>query len=608
MIKIKKIFIYAFSTLFILAVLFSVFLYFFLDDVIDTRLQKLISKKFGTFYALEYESIEKNIGLTEISFIVNKASFSSDTTDHEGMAKFPTFFFDSKSLKVEKISTWNVIIGSSLDLSHIILEEPNLRIYTDKKDSNSNSDVRNKRGKSILSSLTIDRFLIRKGNVEIIDFQSSISTFESSSILIDVSGISLDLTHLNNYKKFLSFQDIIIESKTPRFTPLNGFYTYKMRSMNLSSENQHLSFNEIDIKTKQSLKEASKDVINHKELVNINIETINIDAVDLKKVIFETEVEVGKIDIENAYIHIFKNNRKHIESDFEKSVFNKIIRSIPIPIKVDTIQLNNVDVDFELMNSAHNQAAKVNLFINDGYISNFNTNINTQDTLTLFAEGKFMKKGDLWITSHILVSDTANNYQQFMGSIKNMPFNVLNPLIQQFANADISSGYVNELTFHGTANSQVTSGSIIFKYTDLEVEFLKKDHRKRFYIVSELINASTHKNNPNRKGELIGAHFTYHKKRWQGSVGMWIGGIIDGIFKTVVKDLPKEIIEKEKENKKEEKGIFHHKKKEKDGEKKSLFHLKKKEREHHKGLHLFHRKEKPKEKNKLFHHNKKQNQ
>ncbi len=579
----KKFFLYTFSTFFVLSVLIFTLGYFFLDDIVDARLQKLISKKFGTFYSLNYESIEKDIGLTEISFVVNKAEFTSDTTDLAGMEKFPVFFFEAKTLKVERISTWNVLLGSTLDLDNILLEEPNLKVFTQNKKTNSNSEVKNRRGKSILSSVKINRFLLDEGSVQFIDFQTQKITFESSSILVDVNTIELDLTTLNDYKSFLSFQEVSIESTAPSFTPLKGFYTYKMGSMSLSSKKKNLSFKDIDINTKKSLKEASKEVINHKELVNVMIETIDINRIDLKKIIFDTKIEVGKINVKNSYIHIFKNNQKHLDSDFKKSVFNELIRSIPIPVMVDTIQLNQVDIDFELMNSTHNQPAKINFLINNGYIANFNTDVNSTDTLTFFAEGKFMKRGSLWITAHILVSDTVNNYQQFMGSIKNMPFKILNPLIKQFANADISSGYIDEISFNGTANSHRTTGSVIFKYTDLKIEFYKKkDARKRFFLLSEIANASTHKNNPNKKGELVGAHFNSQRKRWQGSVGMWLGGIIEGMFNVAVKEFPKEVLEKESKRKK---GTLHKDK-----------------------LHLFHKKknngEEPKKKNKLFHRKK----
>ncbi len=612
----KKFILYTFSTLFVVGVLLFTLSYFFLDDYVDARLQKLISKKFGTFYSLSYDSIEKDISMTEISFIVNNAVFSSDTTDKEGMEKFPVFFFETKQLKVENISTWNVLIGSSLNLDNILLEKPNLRVYTQPKGAGKASEVKNIKGKPVLSGLSIEHFLLSDGNVEFIDFQNKTTTFISNSILVDVNEISLDLTQLNDYKHFLSFNDVIIESKTPKFTPLEGFYNYDMESMSLSSEDKNLSFKNININTKQSLKEASKQVVNHKELVNVNVETINITDVDLKKIIFETTVEIGKIDVEKSYIHVFKNNHKRLDANFEKHVFGEMIRSIPIPVKVDTIQLHQVDVDYELLNSAHSTPAKLNFNIHDGYIANFHNNLHSSDTLHFFAEGEFMKQGSIWITARILVSDTINDYQSYKGSIKSMPFKTLNPLVKQFFNASIASGYINEVSFHGTANKHSTNGGVIFKYTDLKINFFKKkDHHKRFFLLSEIANASTHKNNPDKHGRLVGSNFHYQRKKWQGSIGMWLGGIINGMLNVAVKELPKEVLEKEQEFKSSHKnGLFHHDKKKKEKqpkekkEKKKLFHLRKKEKKNHDGLHLFHKKNKkekePKEKKKLFHHNK----
>jgi len=612
--KIKKLILYTFSSLFVLIVLLFTLSYFFLDDIIDARLKKLISKKFGTFYSLEYDSIDKDIRFSEATFVVKNASFSSDTTNTEGMSKFPVVFFNSKELRIEKISTWNIITGASLDLENIHLSEPNLTVYTLKKDLNSSNDIKNKRGKPILNAVTINHFLLENGSVEFIDYLTKAKTFESNSILVDVNKISLDLTKMNDYKTLLSFDDVSIESSNPSFSPINGVYTYKMGEMRVSSLENNLSFTDIDIETKETLKQASKNVLNHKELVNVQIGSINIEQVDLKKIIFESNIEIGKVDVNDSYIHIFKNNSKRLDADFEKHVFGEVIRSIKTPIKIDTVQLFNVDVDYELKNTIYKEPAKLNFYINDGYIANFNTDVTSTDTLHFFAEGKFMKQGNMWITARILVSDSINEYQQYMGSIKNMPFSVLNPTIKQFFNADIASGYIDEVSFHGIANKNYTSGSVVFKYTDLRIDFFKKNnHKKRFFLLSEIANASTHKNNPDKKGNLLAAHYKYQRKKWQGSVGLWLGGIINGMFNVAVKELPKEIIETEKEKKK--KGIFHRdkeKKKKKDKKvKHPLFHLKNREKKHHDGLHLFHKKkkngdDKPKEKKHIFHHKKKE--
>ena len=62
------------------------------------------------------------------------------------------------------------------------------------------------------------------------------------------------------------------------------------------------------------------------------------------------KIEIGKIDIEDSYLHLFKNNTKRLEAGFHKMVLNEMVRSIKTPIKIDTIQIFNLDYDFELLN------------------------------------------------------------------------------------------------------------------------------------------------------------------------------------------------------------------------------------------------------------------
>lgn len=498
----------------------------------------MIEKKFGDYYTLEYDEIEKDIGLTSMTFVIKNPEFKTDTTDEEGMKKYPILFFDATELRIENMSTWDVIWGSHVNLTDIILDDPQLDIYSRKRIEKESSKVENRVGKALLSSIESDFFQINNGRVNVYDFVTKSLIMSNDDIEIDLKKPTLDLDHLDDIHKAFQFQDVEINSSQSKFAPLGSIYTFTLDSLQLQSVSNFVDLKHIEVSTQRSLKEESYDQPNQTEVINMDIGKIGIVGLQLDELIYNNKVDIRKIVISQSEIEIFKNLMTNMDDDFHKYVMNENLRKIPIPFDIDSIILKKSDLKFRLMNSKYVEPAQLDISEINGSLAHFN-NINKKDTLQLSFNGQLMNVGQLDFHAAIPIHDAINNYQSFRGTLGPMNFKYFNPIIQHFVNIKVREGEIDQLSFTGECNSTRSKGTVSFAYSDLKIDVYSlkdKSVRKKNKFLSFISGLAFYKNHPTDTRPLTPKTFYFVKQKHQGSVMMWVGGIIDGMMKTTLKE------------------------------------------------------------------------
>jgi hypothetical protein len=579
--RLKKILLYSLLSFLGLLVTAIILLFVFLDEIVESRMHDLLEKKFGNYYSLEFDEIEKEIGFSEMTFVVKNADFASDTTNFEGMEKYPILFFQADELRIEKLSTWDIIWGSEIDLDKIQLVRPDFKLYSRKDQKKQADDTKNKRGKGLLTHLAVNEFSLVEGRLQIFDFDAKKRILINDSINIRIDQVGLDLNKLDKFTDAFQCEDFYVDAYKSHLTPVQGLYQFSLDSLKLYGRDELLQLKNLNIDTKVSLKETSKLKINHSEVFNAFIEDLEIRGFNYDKLIYEDRIKIDEIDVIDADIAIFKNKTTYMEKTYRKEVLNRIFRKIKFPLTIDTVHLVNTHLEFELMKTHKKAPALIILDSLNGYLANFNTVHEEKDTLNIFMDSKFMDKGRLTLQSDIVIWDSINEYQKFTGNLRSMSFMVLNGLIQNFVNIKIHSGYLHRVDFAGYADAENSWGSVAFRYRDLGMtiySFTDPMETKQNKFLSDVAKMAIHKTNPLPNGDLRTANFRYSKERWEGSIASWLGGILVGVFKTTLKDFVLDIIKNES-NKKVQKALKEKAKKQKLADKQKLKEerLKKKE-------------------------------
>lgn len=547
--RVKK-FLRIFTISIVSLLLVSISLFFiFLDSIIESRIKSLIEKKFGSYYTLSFDDIEKDIRITNMTFVVNHPKFVTDTSDFENMERYPVIFFEAKELRIENLNTWDVLLGSDLELESLILSEPQLDFYTTKGvQQKTTSKAQEGRNNALLNQIKVENLAIENGTVNIVDFDSKHLLLSNESTDITIETPVFNLNQMDDIASAFQFEKFNISSSQTRFTPKNSIYSFSLDTLSIQSHLNAMALKRIAISTKESLKEESEKLNSQRELVNIIVSKIDIFNFDFNDLIYNQEIDIQKIVIAESDFDIFKNKTTTAYPHFTKSVLNKMIRKVPFPFSVDTIDMESSHLTFELMNSKAVTPAKINLVDVSGTIFNFNNDLQRQDTLQIECQTRFMNVGDLAFEVKIAVHDSVDNYQEFKGTLGKMNYSEFNPIIQNFINIKIREGTIDHLAFYGTCTKEKSKGYVEFAYSDLKIDVYSltdKTEEKKNKFLSFISGIAYYNNNPTKLRPMERKYFSFTKKDHQGSVMMWVGGILDGMLKTILKDFVGDQIQKD---------------------------------------------------------------
>lgn len=543
--KRKRILWITLGSIFGLLIISFSFLMIFLEDIVSARLDSLLKEKFGTYYQMKFESIDKDINLLDASIRINNVEFYTDTTDQRGLAVYPIIFFQAESFEVENISTWDIIWGNELDISEIKLYNPYFAHY--ERDRNMQMEVTGENfSKSAIAKIKIGKLSMEGGKLVYFDFETMKRLFHNDSIRFQIENLVIDLNRIVDYQGAFSWDEFQVEAYKASFIPLDGIYDFFMDSLRISYSQRKLELKNFKVWTKESILDASMNTQNQTEVINFDLERVNIEGIDFDRLIRNKELVVKKVRARTIEVEVFKNKLNGYETGFTKNILNEDIRNIPFPILVDSIIFDNTRIIFEIWNERVVEPAKMSLTKIAGHISNFSTFKEGDDTMRMNMNGKIMDQGDLEWNLDFAIQDSLSNYSRFSGYVEDLPFATMNPMIRNFLNIQVTDGYLERLDFVGRTDTWKAHGNVAFRYRDMDFDIYSlKDmtKTKRNSALSDLAKVALYKQNPLPNGKFRLADFEFTRLPHESSIMLWVGGILIGAVKTCVKDFVFDILE-----------------------------------------------------------------
>ncbi len=517
----------------------------FLEDIVSARLDQLLQDKFGTYYQMKFESIDKDINLSNASITINQVEFTTDTTDQKGLQVYPVIFFEAKRFEIKNISTWDILWGNALDIEEIKLVKPAFSYY--ERDLSMQVEVSGENfSKTALSEVRIDKLSLEDGRLAYIDFETGHQLFHNDSIRFFVKDFELDLNSIVDYQNAFKWEELAVEAYKASFIPLDGIYDFFMDSLRISYANGELELKDFKVWTKESILDASMNTVNQGEVINFDLERVKITGIDFDRLIQENELHIEKVKANTIEVDVFKNKLKGYESGFTKNIMNKDIRDVPFPILVDSVVFENTRIAFEIWNEKVVKPAKMSLTKMAGHITNFTTFKEGDDTMRIHMNGKIMDQGNLVWNLDFALQDSVSNYSRFSGYVQDLPFATMNPMIRNFLNIKVTKGHLERLDFVGRTDTWNSYGHVAFRYRDMDFDIYSlKDLSvtKRNTALSDLAKIALYKQNPLPNGQFRLADFRFRRMPHESSIMLWVGGILIGAVKTCVKDFVFDIVE-----------------------------------------------------------------
>jgi len=474
-----------------------------LNTFFNERLIHSLSKKVANESKGHYHLFidELTINLLANSITINNIIISPNLLLHNPKT---SYLFKASSLSLLHISILDYVNKNALNIGSIEFEKPEISIYNGVQSTENDFKLNNLFSKKI-KSINIENIHINNAAFTI--YKNKIDTtilFKSYNNSLYLKNIQLNPETIKR-KGFGDIEQIELSMNAFAYQIQNGLYTLHGKNLIVSSIDSVLTIDSIKLIPNYSKKVFHKIVGGQTTRLTATASSIQMQQLDIHSFLETNTLAIKKININTVLFDAYRDNTLPLQK-INKPSLQTIVKEIPFYVSIDTIQITDGTIKFEVYNPGETTTGKI-------FISNVNGSITgiQNDTLLYTTKSKIeanftgdlMNQGKLKEQYSFPLKDT-NILFYCSGSITAMPLSSFNPILEQAKHLSIKSGQIDAASFSFIAYENFSSGTMVFNYHDLKVEQVGtknddgylKGKLKTFLLNKFIISDS----NPSKKG------------------------------------------------------------------------------------------------------------
>ena len=449
---------------------------------VKAKLPKIITENNDSPYKIKYENID--IALWTGSIKADGIVISPKTRPENDTTKMG-IYATVKSIEVAHFKIWNVIFNNVIKAERITVNTPNVLLYknTEKAINNSKS-IKSKVIDPIKKIIIVPNVTLKNGSVNIIYIKNKKAILSARNINLEVNGIVITDDILKNkipfsYEKFDFSTDSI-------YYQINQFY--HLQAVNLHTSNKSFLLKKWALVPEYSRTEFTQKLKTEKDRYDISGKVLSIHNMDFgfKDTIFF--FNANKLILDEMSANIYRN-KTVADDETKKELYNKLLRDIKFPLKVDTLALKNSMLVYEEEVNAQRGPGKLSF-------NNFNLNATgiqsgfgqtKMNDVVIDVQSQFMNESPLKVHWTFNVLDKTEGFH-IKGTVLNFNIKALYPFTKDHMNASFK-GNLQKVYFNFRGNDKGSAGDFALQYKDLDVKlYQKKDPKKENKFTTTVAN------------------------------------------------------------------------------------------------------------------------
>ncbi len=358
----------------------------------------------------------------------------------------------------------------AVDVKDVLVENVNGTIKAGEKKQAKNTNS------GIIESVIVRKMSLKNSNL-IYDKGKEPLAFHDLNATVN----GIEIGHKNNT------QELSFKIKDYFLTTRN--LAYKTQFYNLSLGLLKLNKNKIQVNNF-----AMKPLVSRNQFIKMI--PVERDLYDLKAGQISAEgdwdlfsdhkfINASHVAIQSADANIFRSKIPKDDPKI-KALYSKMLRSIKIPVNINTLDLKNSVLVYEEDTPQSMGPGKLTF-------SNFNMNVKNLNSAK--AKGKptkvdinihcsFMNLSPLSVNWNFDVADQYDNFT-ISGKTSNLPANGINPFIRPYLHVTATAGVIQEMLFNFKGNPSGLHGTFNLKHKDLKIAVLNKEnHEKKGFLTA----------------------------------------------------------------------------------------------------------------------------
>lgn len=509
--------------------LIFIFVYFFLEGIVISRLESKLDNSYGKSYAITYNKINYSVSFTSLSVELTDVKIKTDTVKAK-KNKSPVIDLESKSVGVSKMSLWSFFVLSEMDVSTITIDTPHLSIAKNKEFEIDDESKPIEEGLDIstnIKSIRFDEFKINNGSVV---FYKDVKMTDTLFRLNDLDFRALEFESVKENLSELLIMDkyskLSVESKSFNLNLGEDNYTIFVKKFDGELIAGDLQLKDIHFKPPTDKLRSGKEYRG-----DVKINQLNLYGV---KHIMDDKINLSADTAVIIDTHIDLTKNQALSNQREKVLWMENLLSLKEELSINILKFKNCSLASEIKKLDGDKNYKLELTKLNGEISNINTKGDSEN-LKIELQSNVFKTGELNMTVTFPYDDPL--VSNFEGTISNIDLKSFNELIVKMFSLKIEEGMLSTLSFRGKSYDNVSKGKLTFEYKDLNGSFIKESNgeRKQALLISKLMNLVIHSSNPRSgKTQPEEVEFVFTKEKHHGQIMLWLGGIIDGTVLTII--------------------------------------------------------------------------
>ncbi len=292
-----------------------------------------------------------------------------------------------------------------------------------------------------------------------------------------IDGLLLD--SLNKFNIYQHIYDLTFNVKDYRVDLKDSLNSLAFDALKLSTKNESIEVRNLSLLPKVSKYEYAHRVGRQVSWQRLQGMDVKIKQLDLFKIITANTVHVSKITASNGVLDVFKDKELPIPVNQRKPMPQDALKSLAIPIIIDSIEVKNFGINFSSRLSSANPEGKLSFRNLNAVVTNV-VNIDSliaRNRYLLVSATTNIMSGKLAANFNFDMLDPTNAFifDAHLGPMKAREFN---SILSALAFVNIESGEVKDLSLEAMGDNYYATGNMRFIYNDLKVSTINKKNLK----------------------------------------------------------------------------------------------------------------------------------
>lgn len=438
---------------------------FGLNFWLTNQLPKVIKNNNETPYHINYNKL--TVDLFPSNIYISKIEVTPKVKPKNSEAKIGVYA-KTAAIKITNFSIWHFIFNNVIKAKSVTIDQPDVILY--KKDKNT-KNIQKEIVAPFEKIIIVSDIFLKKGKLVVISTQDNKVLLSTQNISTNIEGIVINDAILDRPIPFL-FDNYVIDFDSLYYKP-NDFYTIKANQIKIT--NHKLQLRNFEYLPEYSRAEFVKKIPKEKDLFTIKAKNVAINSMnwgfDKNEVFF---FNAKSVVLEGANANIYRN--KIPKDDLSKKpLYNKLLREIKFPLKIDTLLIKHSKLVYEEEIDFEKGPAKLTFDPFDLVATHIQSGFGIKKTaaVDIKVNSQFMKDSQLKVHWTFNVMDPNDGFR-IKGTIQNFDINSMYQFTKPYINVAFD-GVFNSYAFDIIGNDKKAKGTASLKYKDLNVTFYKKN-------------------------------------------------------------------------------------------------------------------------------------